>query len=192
MISDLVLKNRSYRRFDPTCRVSREVLTELVDLARLCPSGRNLQALKFMIVEDFESCELLFPCLSWAGYLSDWDGPVDQEHPAAYIVVLGDRNLGSRFEIDLGICAQTILLGAVEKGLGGCMIASIRQDSLRRQFSIPDNMEILMVLALGKPVETVVIEPVENGNIRYWRDQEQIHHVPKRGIDEILLLPEML
>lgn len=192
MISDLVLKNRSYRRFDTMCRVSREVLTELVNLARLCPSGRNLQALKFMIVEDYERCELLFPCLAWAGYLSDWDGPVEQERPAAYIAVLGDRNLGSRFDIDLGICAQTILLGAVEQGLGGCMIASIRQDLLRRQFSIPDDLEILMVLALGKPVETVVIEPVENGNIRYWRDQEQIHHVPKRSMDEILLYPEML
>lgn len=192
MLNDLVLKNRSYRRFDGKTAVSVKTLEQLVELARICPSSRNQQALKFMAVNRPDQCEKLFPCLAWAGYLKDWDGPVPEERPTAYIIILGDIQVGSGFQIDLGICAQTILIGAVEKELGGCMIGSIKRDQLRILFSIPPYLEILLVLAIGKPVEKVVIEPVKDGNIRYWRDQNQIHHLPKRSLQEILITPVQL
>lgn len=192
MLNDLVLKNRSYRRFDGKTAVSLKTLEQLVELARICPSSRNQQALKFMAINKPDQCEKLFPCLAWAGYLKDWNGPVPAERPTAYIVILGDTQVGSKFEIDLGICAQTILIGAVEKELGGCMIATIKRDQLRILFSIPPYLEILLVLAIGKPVEKVVIEPVKDGNIRYWRDQNQIHHLPKRSLQEILITPDQL
>lgn len=192
MLNDLVLKNRSYRRFDGKRAVSGETLEQLVELARICPSSRNQQALKFMAVNRPDQCEKLFPCLAWAGYLKDWDGPVPEERPTAYIIILGDTQIGSGFETDLGICAQTILIGAVEKELGGCMIGSIKRDQLRILFSIPPSLEILLVLAIGKPVEKVVIEPVKDGDIRYWRDQNQIHHLPKRSLQEILITSGLL
>ena len=189
MINDLVQKNRSYRRFDGKAVVSMELMEHLIGLARLCPSSRNQQALKFMTINMPDQCSRLFPCLAWAGYLKDWDGPAVEEQPTAYIIILGDTRLGNKFDIDLGICAQTILLGAVENNLGGCMIGSIKRDRLKSIFSIPDEMEILLVLAIGKPVEKVVIEQLKEGEIRYWRDQDQIHHVPKRSLDEILIKP---
>lgn len=192
MLNDLVLKNRSYRRFDGKRAVSGETLEQLVELARICPSSRNQQALKFMAVNRPDQCEKLFPCLAWAGYLKDWDGPIAEERPTAYIIILGDTQVGSGFETDLGICAQTILIGAVEKELGGCMIGSIKRDQLRILFSIPPSLEILLVLAIGKPVEKVVIEPVKDGDIRYWRDQNQIHHLPKRSLQEILITSGLL
>ncbi|MDD4645478.1 MAG: nitroreductase family protein, partial [Bacteroidales bacterium] len=147
----------------------------------------NQQALKFKVVNQPDLCERLFPSLAWAGYLKEWPGPDAEERPAAYIVILGDTRLGSRFEIDLGICAQTMLLGAVEKGFGGCMIGSIKRDEVRTLFSIPDYLEILLILAIGKPVEKIIIEPVIDNDICYWRDEQQIHHVPKRLLPDLLV-----
>ena len=188
MIKDLVLKNRSYRRFYQEAAISLETLRELVDLARLSASAANVQPLKYILSADPQRNALIFPCLSWAGYLKDWPGPAEGERPSAYIVILGDKTLKQSFGCDHGIAAQSILLGATEKGLGGCIIASIRRPELCRALSIPDHLEVLLVIALGEPKERVVIEQVDpEGDIRYWRDADGTHHVPKRSLDELIV-----
>jgi nitroreductase len=188
MLADLILKNRSYRRFYEDTPVSLETLRELVNLARLTASGRNMQPLKYVLCCDRETNAAIFSTLAWAGYLTDWPGPVEGERPAAYIVVLGDKTLSQSFGVDHGIAMQTILLAAVEKGLGGCMIGSIQREKLRQILNIPERFEILNVVALGKPKEVVVIDPVgPDGSIRYWRDAEGVHHVPKRPLSELIL-----
>lgn len=161
-------------------------LMTLVDLARLSPSSRNQQALKFMLVHEDKACGDLFEQLAWAGYIRDWAGPVEGERPGAYIVIMGDNNLGKQFDTDVGIVAQSILLGAVEMGFGGCMIGSIKREKVKETFSIPDSLSIELVIALGEPVEEVVIEVCNEGDIRYWRDEKEIHHVPKRSLSEII------
>ncbi|RKY38659.1 MAG: nitroreductase [Candidatus Omnitrophota bacterium] len=186
MLKELIVKNRSYRRFYQQERIDYRTLKELVDLARLSPSSANLQPLKYILSWKEERNALIFPCLKWAGYLKDWDGPEEGERPAGYIIILGDREISQSFAYDCGICAQTILLGAVEKGWGGCIIGSIERDALRRALDIPSRYEILLVLALGKPKEEVRL--VESkGEIRYWRDEKGVHYVPKRGLEEIIL-----
>lgn len=188
MIKDLVLKNRSYRRFHQDEAVKSETLLELIDLARLSASGANLQPLKYILSWVAEKNAQIFPHLAWAGYLKDWDGPVESERPSAYIIILGDTEISKTFGVDHGIAAQSILLGAVEKGLGGCIIGSIKRDSLRDALGIPNRYEILLVLALGRPKETVVLVTTgEDVDIRYWRDREGVHHVPKRQLDDIIL-----
>ncbi|MGP7971384.1 MAG: nitroreductase family protein, partial [Desulfobaccales bacterium] len=130
----------------------------------------------------------IFSCLAWAGYLKDWPGPSEGERPAAYIVVLGDTEISKNFGCDHGIAAQSILLGARAQGLGGCMLGSIQRDRLRQIFQIPENLEILLVIALGRPKETVVLEEVApGGSIKYWRDAAEVHHVPKRRLQDIIL-----
>lgn len=187
-IRELVLKNRSYRRFHQEETIGEDILKQLVDLARLSGSGANMQPLKFMLSTDPQKNESIFPNLAWAGYLKDWDGPEEGERPSAYIIILGDRSLRESFGCDHGIAAQSILLGAAEKGLGGCMIGSIKKNPLRETLSIPGQYEILLVLALGKPKEEVVIEEMkEDGDIKYWRDEQGIHHVPKRSLEEIII-----
>ncbi len=187
VIKDLIRHNRSYRRFHEDEPVGERVLRELVDLARLAASGRNLQPLKYMLSCDPSTNSLIFPQLSWAGYLGGWK-PAEGERPAAYIVVLGDRNIEPSFGIDPGISAQNILLGAVEQGLGGCMITSVRRAELSKLLNIPDRYEILMVIALGRPKEDVQVEPLgEGGDIKYWRDEAGVHHVPKRALDDIII-----
>jgi nitroreductase len=187
MIRDLVIKNRSYRRFYEDVPVSLETLRELVDLARLSGSGANRQPLKYILSCDPQTNALIYPNLGWAAYLKDWPGPEEGERPAAYIIILVAKTIGAP-GCDHGIAAQSMLLGATEKGLGGCMIATIRKPELIQLFAIPEQYEILLVLALGKPKETVVLEPVgPDGDIKYWRDEHRVHHVPKRSLDEIVL-----
>lgn len=144
-----------------------------------------------MVFNNPADNERIFPCLAWAGYLKDWDGPAGGERPTGYVIVLGDKTLGSKFDIDLGIAAQTMMLGAVQAGYCGCMISSVNRDVLRQAYTIPDCLEILLVLALGVPAEEVVIVPVSDGNIRYWREND-IHYVPKRDLNEILIFPSVL
>ena len=184
---DLVLRNRSYRRFDENTRLSDDYLRKLINLARLCPSSRNQQALKYMMVNSREKCDIMFPSLEWAGYISGWHGPVEGERPPSYIIILGDNRLGKSFSTDLGIAAQTLLLGAAADGYGGCMIASVKREKVRTDFNIQDDYDILLVVAVGKPVEKVVIEDVRDGDVRYWRDEQGVHHVPKRGLNEIIV-----
>jgi nitroreductase len=164
-----------------------ETLRELVELARLSPSGANMQPLKFCLVVDRAVCTEVFPHLGWAGYLKEWPGPEEGERPSAYILILGDREIRKEFGVDHGIAAQSMMLGAVERGLGGCMIASIDRKGLRATLGIPEHLEILLCLALGVPKETVAIELVgADGNIRYYRDAVGVHHVPKRGLDDLI------
>jgi len=188
MLRDLILKNRSYRRFHEDVAIERETLRELVDLARLSASGSNLQPLKYILSCDPEKNALIFPHLAWAGYLKEWRGPSEGERPSAYIIILGDTEIRRADGCDHGIAAQSILLGATERGLGGCMIGSVQREKLRKSLEIPLCYEILLVLALGKPKETVTIEAAgPEGDIRYWRDEEGVHHVPKRSLDQIIL-----
>ncbi len=188
MLEDLVRKNRSYRRFHQDVSVDLGTLRALVNLARLSASGSNLQPLKYILSCEPETNARIFPRTRWAGYLKDWPGPAEGERPVAYIVILGDTEIREPFGCDHGIAAQSIMLGAAERGLGGCMIGSIDKGGLRQVLDIPDHYEILLILALGKPKETVVLEEVgPEGDIRYYRDAEGVHHVPKRSLDELIL-----
>lgn len=187
MIKDLLKRNRSYRRFDERVRISEEQLAEWIELSRYCASGRNAQPLKYIPVTEKGDCDRLFPQLAWAGYLKDWPGPREGERPSAYIILVNDTEIATNYFCDDGIAAQSILLGAVEAGFGGCMIAAVKREALREQFGIPEKYQIIMVLALGKPVEQVVLDEMKAGDFKYWRDAEGVHHVPKRSLDELIL-----
>jgi nitroreductase len=188
MLKDLVLHNRSYRRFDQSVRISPATLRELCDLARLSSSGRNAQPLKYMLVTSEEECANVFPTLGWAGYLKEWNGPEEGERPAAYVIILGDTAIASNYGIDAGLSIQSLTLGAVEKGLGGCIIQTVRRDELAMILDIPAQFEILYVVALGKPVEEVVVESLKpDGDIKYWRDELHVHHVPKRELKDLII-----
>jgi nitroreductase len=188
MIKDLIIKNRSCRRFYQEAAIELETLKELVELARLAPSAGNLQPLKYVLSCERQKNDSIFPYLAWAGYLKDWQGPCEGEKPAAYIIILGDKKVSQSFDCDHGIAAQNILLGATEKGLGGCIIGSVDREGLGKALDIQSGYEILLVLALGKPKETVVIETVApDGDIKYWRDSEGVHHVPKWPLDDIIV-----
>lgn len=186
-IKDLVTNTRTVRRFDESFRIEYKMLEQLVGIARLSASGANKQPLKFLLYNSPADCARIFPFTAWAGYLTEWSGPEPGERPAAYIIILGDTAISASFGVDHGIAAQSIMLGATESGLGGCIIGSIRRNELRKELKLPIQYEILLILALGKPVEKVVIEVVKDGDIKYWRDKDKTHHVPKRRLEDLIL-----
>jgi nitroreductase len=188
MLKELVTNNRSYRRFFEDVALPRPELEELIELARLSPSSSNLQPLKYFISNTPDLNLKIFENLAWAGYLPDWKGPEAGERPSAYIVILQDKRITAETGCDHGIAAQSIMLGAAEKGWGGCMIRAVKREALRKALALPGNLLILLVLALGKPKEKVVIDSLNQaGDIKYWRDRDTVHHVPKRPLTELIV-----
>ena len=186
-LHDMVLKTRSYRRFDASVSIKKETLLELIELARRTGSGANRQPLKYVLSSEPQWNKKIFESLAWAGYLADWSGPIADERPTGYIIILNDKSISDSSPIDVGIAAQTILLGATTKNLGGCMFGSIGRKKLSETLALPDHLDIVLIIALGKPVEKVVLEDAEPGaSIKYYREPDGTHHVPKRRKEELV------
>lgn len=185
MIRELILKNRSYRRFNSEVKITKEQIESWIDLARLSASARNAQPLKYAFSVTDEMNSEIFKYLGWAGYLSNWKGPKIGEQPVAYIAILKDKLIADNHYCDDGIAMQSILLGAVEDGFGGCMIGSVNKSKVSKLFKLPENLDLLWVIALGQAIEEVVIETAAE-DIKYWRDEKEVHHVPKRPLDEVI------
>lgn len=182
------MQNRSYRKFDESHAIDTQTLLDLIDTARLCPASVNIQPLKFVYCNDKARNDLIFPQLAWARLLKDFSGPAEGERPTAYIIVCTDKAIGpniERFTMDVGIVSQTILLAAVEKGLGGCMIGNFNKQTLAEAAGLPENLDPSLVLALGKPNEEIVLKELpKGGNTNYYREGG-VHYVPKRTLEEI-------
>jgi nitroreductase len=187
MLAELIKTNRSCRRFDESHPVAPETLRELIDLARCSASAANRQPLKYILSTNPAKNEAIFACLGWAAYLKNWPGPAPGERPAAYIIIAGDTRISTHFWCDHGIASQSILLGAREMGLAGCIFGAINKPKLQKSCGIPAELDVLLVLAIGKPAEKIVLEQVgPDGDIIYWRDEQQVHHVPKRTLEEVI------
>jgi nitroreductase len=184
-------QSRSYRRFLQDEEIADEQLKMMVEAARFSPSARNIQPIKFFISNDREMNTSIFSNIGWAGYLKEWDGPVEGERPSAYIILLHDTSISQGYSCDNGIFAQSILLQAVDLGFGGCMIATFKKEEITNLLKLPNYLTPIMVIALGKPKEVVVVDDIKMGDVKYWRDSENVHHVPKRSLDELIYIPEI-
>ena len=182
----LVEEARSCRRFEDR-PLPVDLMDELVKTARVCPSTRNAQPLKYITVEDRSLRDEIFPHLRWAGALKDWDGPVENERPAGYFVILLDRSLANSAGQDTGIIAQTLQLYAASSGVGCCMLGAFVRDRITEALNLDDAYEIQLILALGYPAEKRSICDAEEGNVNYFRDSDGVHHVPKRRVEDLLI-----
>ncbi|MEL7569453.1 MAG: nitroreductase family protein [Eubacteriaceae bacterium] len=187
-IKDIAYKNRTYRRFDQSHKIDMATLEELVDLARVTSSGGNFQAIKFVLVNDPEMNEVINDNIKWAAALPEWPGPAEGEKPTAYIITLRDESISKNTFWDLGLWTQSILMGAVEKGLGACQFGNVKYKELEKILELPENLVITSVLALGKPVEKVVLVDIpQSGKMDYYRDNDMVHYVPKRKLQDLIL-----
>lgn len=186
-IKELVVKNRTYRIFDENHQITEEDLMALIELARLSGFGGNRQSLKFWAILDEQKRKEVFKTLKWANYYKDWIGPDEGQRPTAYIVMFHDKEIANNYFWEHGLAAQSITLGAVAKGLGACTFASFDRYDLMVALDTPVTLNPLMVIALGKPMEEVVLESMDaNGSVEYWRDEKGRHHVPKRALKDIM------
>lgn len=188
MLKDLILKNRTYRRFYQEEPVSLQTLQDVIDLARLASSAGNFQSLRYVLSNEEEKNERIFETLKWAGYLRDWDGPKEGEKPSAYIIMLHDQRISKAYFWDPGLAVQNISLGLVEQGLGICQFNNINRPALIAALNLPECYELVTVMAIGKPKETIVLEEIDgSGNVKYWRDEQGVHHVPKRKLEDLIV-----
>ena len=186
-LKELLACNRSYRRFDQSVCIERDTLERLVELTRLCASGRNAQPLRYRLVNSEEECAKVYSCLKWAGYYTDWDGPSEGERPTAYLVQCLDTSFGSNCLCDDGLHLQAITLGATTLGLGGCIIKAFNAVELAKALSIDERYQPRYVLALGKPIEQVRLEEMQGEDFKYYRTEDGVHHVPKRSLQELII-----
>lgn len=189
-LRDLMIESRSVRRFYEEGRVSDEVLRELVELTRYCPSGRNAQPLRYVAVTDDSLRERIFPLLKWAGYYENWDGPEPGERPAAYLVQCLDTEFGKDCLCDDGLQLEAIMLGMHTRGLGGCIIKAFNSVKLAEVLNLPERCVPRYVYAIGYPKEHVRLEDMPSGDksdFKYYRTPDGIHHVPKRLLSDLII-----
>jgi nitroreductase len=191
MLIDLIKSNRSYRGYDHSRQISREELLSMVEAARLCPSSVNIQPLRYFLACDPATVATIQSHTRWAKGLPDIHLPHPGKEPTAFIVICQDTSIDanlSRFQRDVGIVAQTMLLTAVEMGLGGCMIGNFSPDKVRETLELEERFRPVLVIALGKPDETVVLTELKPGeSFNYYRDENDVHYVPKRPLEEIII-----
>lgn len=183
----LLLADRSVRRFKSDIEITRELLERLVGLTRYCASGRNLQPLRYRIVDCPKEKDAIFPLLKWAGYYTEWDGPELAQRPAAYLVQCLDTNLTANCLCDDGLNLQAITLGATALGLGACIIKAFNAPALTEALDLPEQLKPLYVLALGAPAEETKIVPMADGDYKYFRDEADAQCVPKRSLEELII-----
>jgi len=184
MIYEKIVERRTIRKYTKES-VPNDVLEKCVDAARLSPSGMNRQPLKYIIVNDEKLLVEVFSTTSWAGYLPDYE-PSEEEMPRAYIMVLLDKEIRKNYGHDAGIAVMSISMVAYEEGLGSCVLGAIERAKLRRVLNIPDNLEIVLAVALGHPAESPIVDKAKNGDIKYWLDNNNVLHVPKRELKDIV------
>lgn len=186
-IKHLTNTTRSYRRFRQIYPVTPELMTQWVDNARVSASAGNKQPLRYRIVTDKEQCAQIFETLTWAAALPDWDGPESGQRPTGYIIMATDSETfkGELWRFDAGIAAQTIMLSSTEEGFGGCIMLSFKRGELKKTLSMPEDLEPVLVLALGRPIEDIRLVDAVQGDTTYYRDEQQVHYVPKRKLEDI-------
>ena len=183
-IYDLIISRRSIRKFEQK-PIDTEILKKLVNTARLAPSMANLQPLEYIIINDPLTCEKIFNCLKWAGYISPYGTPKENERPVAYIIVLANENINSDYKRDVGAAIENMIIAALSLGIGSCWLCNIDRDKIRSILEIPNKLIIDSVLALGYPKEKPVVETLTN-SVKYWKDEKDILHIPKRSLNDIL------
>ncbi len=185
-LENLVQKSRATRRFQNKFFIALEDLKQLVNLARVTSSAKNMQPLKYILVTKKEFVLKLAKTSKWATHLKNWE-QTEEERPNAFIIILNDTSIDGFPMFDAGVAFETISLGAKAKGLAVCPLASIDKNICKKIFNIPSNLEVLIGVAIGFPAENIQIVEVKNNDTNYYRKEDSTHCVPKRSLKEIII-----
>ena len=185
-IYEAIISRRTIRKFDQK-KIDPEILKKIVNAGRLAPSAANLQPLEYLIIDDEDLKKKVFPNIAWAGYIKPEGDPGEDERPAVYIIILADKKINPAPEIDIGASVENMNLVAGEEGIGCCWIGAFKKKKINEIISVPANLSVELVLAMGYPLEKPVPEDIEKGaSIKYYKDDSGILHVPKRSLEDVL------
>ena len=191
MLKDLAKKSRSYRGYDESRKVTREELLELVDCARYAPSSVNRQPFKYRLAYEKADVDRIQPLTGWARGLPERKLPDPGKRPTAFLVICQETEWDpdlKRYLKDVGIVAQTMLLAATEMGLGGIMIGNFSPERVAKELDLPEHLVPMLIVAIGKPDEKIVLtEALPGESVKYYRDEADVHYVPKRRLEDIVL-----
>jgi nitroreductase len=183
-ILEIMKSRRSIRRFKQK-PIEIETLKEFVNAGRLAPSAANLQPVEFFIVNDKNICAKIFDTIGWAAYIKPTWKPDENERPIAYILLLISDIKNKYYLRDVSFATENIVIAAESKKIGTCVICNINKEKIREILNIPNNYEIDSLIALGYKAEYPVVEDFKD-TVKYWRDENQILHVPKRKLEKII------
>lgn len=185
-VYDAIMQRRSIRKFEQR-QIDKNDLIKLINCARVAAYGANAQPLKFMIIDD-ERRDNIFPFIRWAAYLAD-GAPKENERPAAYIAILGDASVKASkvYEVEAGAAVSTMMLEAVEMGLGSCWLGAIDRAAIKKSLALADNLDVVYLLALGYPSQESRMVDIKNNDVKYFLDENDVINVPKRSLEEIIV-----
>ena len=179
-----IISRRSIRRFQQK-KIDPEILKEMVNAARLAPSGANLQPLEFFIVDDKDLCDKIFDTTSWAGYIKPAWKPKKTERPVAYIIILVNDKNNHWYQRDASFAAENIVLTAESNNIGSCILCKINREKIRKILKIQEKIIIDSLVALGyKAEQPVTVDLIDS--VEYWRDENEVLNVPKRKFENVV------
>ena len=178
---------RTYRRFEQR-PVAPEILTEAVDAARIASCGANRQTVRYIIVESADAVAAVQPLVHWAAYLPPEQGaPKPDELPTAYIAILQDDNLPGASDVDVGLALGSLTAAAWAHGVGSCIMGAINRPALTELLALPEGVRLCYMVALGYPTHESHLVSMQDGDVKYYLDDNRDFCVPKRGMEEVLL-----
>lgn len=184
-LGTLLRRNRSYRGFDKSCPVTQAQLRRIAEVCTLVPSGRNQQVLRLKLLTRNNGADQMQGLYKLGAALPELHLPFPGTEPEAFIIICSTVDPDKWVHMDVGIAAQSMLLKAVEMGLGGICIGAFNKQALIETFALP--YEPVLMLAIGKPAEKIELLPVHAGEpLKYYRENG-IHYVPKIVANDLIL-----
>lgn len=185
---DLIKKSRSTRNFDRSVEVSKKDLEYLIECARNTPAGSNRQPFKYLLSNDDKTNNIILSKIYFAAALPEKHFPYKGNEPPAYITIFQKNDELNINKIELGIVAQTICLAACDKGFATCMIANFKPSELKTALNLNKDFTPTLVIAIGKSKETIkLVDVPEGSNFNYYRDESDVHYVPKTRLKDLIL-----
>ncbi len=181
----LLLLNRSYRGYDKSYKVHKLQLDAIVAVNTKVASSINKQRLRFLEVTQGPVADIVNSNIAMGRLLPELNLPLPGTEPEAFIVVCSTCEENPGIDIDLGISLQSMLLKAVDLGLGGIIIRNFDKAGLKSELGL--ELLPLAVLAIGKPAERISLVPVHLGDdLSYYR-KDGVHYVPKLVLEDLLI-----
>ena len=147
-VFEALTERKSVRSYLET-PVPEEVLAKVMEAARLAPSAGNVQPWHFIIVREEEKRVRIAKGCRYGKFLDE--SPV-------VIIACGDKRASPHwYAVETAIALEHVVMASTALGLGTCWIGMFKEEEIREILNLPENFEIVALMALGYPREKVDI-----------------------------------